>query len=175
MFSVISAKCFESLFLFCSPVATAPTVGSVSCYYLHSTPHPTPPLFGKTTFCKSFENAECNTLGLFPSLFFFLDSGLLQLRCDCAISKFAIPWTFSSLKRSALRPGPAIKVTIIRPRCISIMSETISTNSWDSSAISESALKSQRVCQKIELSYERRVYARKSNNLFTGSFEIPAL
>lgn len=55
------------------------------------------------------------------------------------------------------------------------MSETIRANSWDSSAISESALESRRVRQKIELSYERCAYARKSNNLFSGSFEIPAL
>lgn len=39
---------------------------------------------------------------------------------------------------------------------------------------------SQRKCfgkarQKIEPSYERCVYARKSNNLFSGSFEIPSL
>lgn len=110
-------KMFESSFLIRSPAAAAPTVGSLSCYYLYSA---LPPL-GNLHFANLLKMLNAR-LGTFS---FFFDSSLPQLCCDCVCSKFAIPWTFASWKQSALRPRPGVKVTIIRPRCISIMSETI--------------------------------------------------
>lgn len=152
-------KMLEASFYFSfSPVAVAPPVGSVSRCYLYRA---LPPLGNLHTanLLKMLNVCRGTLFFLFFSLkFAAVVLWLFLLRCN--------PFKLRELETIGSLSSPSIKVTIIRPHCISIMSEPIRANSWDSSAISESALKSRRARQKIKPSYERRVYVA---NLITFS------